>query len=324
MGIFRSDAPGVGERVVVRRLIGNVTSDVIGHVLKVGDPLVVRPQAAGGFPSFVDAIEIPADQIQVIKRLSPRRVRNSEIRSIERATAMAFPGLEHRWTSDGQWLLRAGDGITERSNSATPLGASAAFHPVPWDEINEFYAEHGLPVVVHLPERIAPRIPLDQFTLGPEIVVMTRPLEDLALGDLTPPDFDFEISATADADWLALYHFRGQPLPHKALRLLQAEIDGEMGFGRLLHGDRTVAITRGTITDGYLGYSAVEVDPAFRRRGLGTALGAHMLRWGASKGAHTAYLQVISTNTAGIGLYHKLGFIEHHRHRYAQQTSYTS
>lgn len=322
MGIFRSDAPGVGERVVVRRLIGNVTSDVIGHVLKVGDPLVVRPQAAGGFPSFVDAIEIPTEQIQVIKRLSPRRVRNSEIRAVERATAMAFPGLEHRWTSDGQWLLRAGDGITERSNSATPLGASAAFHPVPWDEINAFYAAHGLPVVVHLPERIAPRIPLDQFTLGPEIVVMTRDLHELP--DFQLEGFTFEIASTADSAWLDLYHFRGQPLPHEALRLLQAEIDGEMGFGRLLHDGRTVAITRGTITDGYLGYSAVEVDPAFRRKGLGTALGAHMLRWGASRGAHTAYLQVISTNTAGIGLYHKLGFLEHHRHRYAQQTSYTS
>ena len=327
MGIFRSDEVGVGDRVVVRRLLPDTPghlSDIIGHVVSVS-PLVLRPQSVGGFVSSAEPIEVPDELVKVVKKLSPRRIRNSDIRAVETATAKAFPGIEHTWTRDGQWLMRAGDGITERSNSAAPLGRSAGFGAVPLEEIRAFYARHNLPVKVLIPERIgAPAEKLVEaggWELGPEIIVMTRELTAL---DLPAAEYVFRIDDQPDDDWLALYHFRGQPLPVHALRLLQDHIDGEMGFGRLLApSGETIAITRGTLTsseDGrsWLGYSAVEVAEAYRRRGLGTRLGAEMLAWGASRGATDAYLQVIASNTAGRALYTKLGFIEHHRHRYAR------
>ncbi|QGU05596.1 N-acetylglutamate synthase, CG3035 family [Corynebacterium comes] len=329
MGIFRSDEVTVGDRVVVRRRLPDAPghyTDVIGHVLST-EPLVVRPQSVGGLPSSARAVEIPAGQVEVVKRLSPRTIRNSDIRAVEVATAKAFPGIEHTWTSDGQWLMRAGDGITERSNSAAPLGRSAGFGAVPLDEIAAFYRRHDLPVTVLIPERIgrpAERlVETGGWELGPEIIVMTRPLENLPATDLAP-ELQFQLDEQPDKDWLALYNFRGNPLPVRALELLREQIDGRMGFGRLTTpAGETVAITRGTLTSSdddrqWLGYSAVEVSPAHRRRGLGTRLGAEMLAWGAGAGATDAYLQVISTNTAGRALYAKLGFIEHHRHRYAR------
>lgn len=254
---------------------------------------------------------MPADQIKIIKKLSPRTIRNSEIRALERAYAKAFPGVQHEWI-DG-WLLRAGDGITERSNSAAPLGAEAPFSAVPIKEISQFYLSRGLPPLVLIPERIGKVVEKHVDKLGPEIIVMTR---DLAEPTEVEAVAEFRIDTKPDDEWLNLYHFRGKPLPPQALTQLLNNIDGEMGFGRLLINGKTVAITRGTITDNYLGYSAVEVAPAYRRQGLGTALGAHMLHWGKTQGAHTAYLQVIASNQAGIGLYQKLGFTEHHRHRY--------
>ena len=322
--IFRSDEVSPGERVVVRRVIENAHTDVIGHVVSVGDDeLVIRPQEVGGYPSFLPEVRIPRAEIHIVKKLSPRRVRNSEIRDIEIAYSEAFPGIEHAWASDGQWLLRAGDGITERSNSAAPLGPSVVFTPVPVDEITAFYARHNLPAKVLIPERIgkqAERLALERgWELGPEIIVMTRDLTDLPQADERAA---FRIDAQPDRDWLDLYHFRGQPLPEQALNLLREKINGHMGFGRLLApSGETIAITRGTITTAgstqYLGYSAVEVASAYRRQGFGTQLGIHMLAWGAQSGATKAYLQVIASNAAGIGLYEKLGFVEHRRHRYA-------
>lgn len=332
MGIFRSDDVAVGDRIVVRRLLPDTPghlSDIIGHVVRVS-PLTVRPQQVGGFESSAEAVEIPDDLIKVVKKLSPRRIRNSDIRAVEVATAKAFPGIEHTWTTDGQWLMRAGDGITERSNSAAPLGRSAGFGAVPLAELRGFYARHDLPVTVLIPERIgAPAEKLVEaggWELGPEIIVMTRSLDGPGPepGRALVPELEFRLDARPDADWLALYNFRGRPLPAEALRLLQDQIDGEMGFGRLLTAaGETVAITRGTLTsseDGrsWLGYSAVEVAEAQRRRGLGTRLGAEMLAWGAASGATDTYLQVIASNAAGRALYAKLGFIEHHRHRYAR------
>uniref|UniRef100_UPI00403C2483 N-acetylglutamate synthase, CG3035 family n=1 Tax=Corynebacterium belfantii TaxID=2014537 RepID=UPI00403C2483 len=298
---FRTGPVQVGDRIVVRQ----EEFDTIGHVLNV-DPLIVRPHARGGLPSNAEPVRI--DNPLMIKRLSPRTVRNADIRAIEVATAKAFPGIEHTWC--GQWLLRAGDGVTERSNSAAPLGPQALFTPVPYEEIKEFYRRHNLPALILVPERIAPAIPGD----GPEIIVMTHPLDNVSEID----DVHAEFLDQPDDDWLELYHFRGKALPRHALELLRTTIDGRMCFGRIKRDGKTVAITRGTITDSYLGYSAVEVAPEYRRQGLATELGAAMLAWGKAHGAHTAYLQVIESNAAGIGLYHKLGFVEHHRHKYVR------
>ena len=44
-------------------------------------------------------------------------------------------------------------------------------------------------------------------------------------------------------------------------------------------------------------------------------MGTAMLHWGRRHGATRSYLQVITTNEAGLGLYRSLGFTEHHRHR---------
>ena len=145
-------------------------------------------------------------------------------------------------------------------------------------------------------------------------------------------DVQVDIADQPDDDWLGLYHFRGTTLPEHALQLLRNEIDGRMCFGRLQvpdnnapEGMRTVAITRGTLTESddgrvWLGFSAVEVAADMRRRGLGTLLGIHMMHWGAQHGADSAYLQVLGSNEAGIALYRTLGFTEHHRHRYAELT----
>ncbi|KAA9289194.1 N-acetylglutamate synthase, CG3035 family [Corynebacterium amycolatum] len=359
----------VGRRVIVRRALtdeealasGKKTTDIIGHVLSM-DPFVVRPQVHAGVRAdeSVAAVDFSDKHILIVKALPDHPVRNSDIRAVETATAKAFPGIAH--VVESGWLLRAGDGITERSNSALPLEPGASTQPVPLEKIKSFYDSHDLPVRIAIPDRIAkPAQALvagPEWTVGPDITVMTRALD----GDLPPAelaaesdgaaqvldehsaeqvldehsvelaDVQVDIADQPDDDWLGLYHFRGTTLPEHALQFLRNEIDGRMCFGRLQvpdnnapEGIRTVAITRGTLTESddgrvWLGFSAVEVAADMRRRGLGTLLGIHMMHWGAQHGADSAYLQVLGSNEAGIALYRTLGFTEHHRHRYAELT----
>ena len=282
--IFRSDAVQVGERVVARRDFGGVHSDVIGHVLSL-NPLVIRPQEVGGFPSDLDAVEIPPEQLKIIKRLSPRMVRNSDIRAVEVAAAAAFPGGEHAWTSDGSWLLRAGDGATGSSNSAVPLGPTAGFTPVPMEEIKDFFARRDLPVRLLVPERIgkpAERLLADAaWETEPETLAMVlRALPALAEAPSASPTFHVEDHP--DDQWLEMYHSRSGTLSPQALKHLSAPIEGTLGFGRLALEGVTVAIARGAISESgdgtaWLGLSNVEVAANSRRRGFGTLLGLSLI-----------------------------------------------
>lgn len=283
-----------------------------------------HPAAAMGASRPADGIvTIDPARVVVLKTLSAKPVRNSDIRAVEQAIAEAFPGIANAHI--GGWLARAGDGITERSNSAVPLEPSAGSQPVPLQEIHEFYRAHQLPTQLLIPDRIARSAEHLAGIRGPEIIIMTRELDRSA-----PPLVDTAAAPGALSSavtvrthpserWLQMYHFRGKPLPRHALDLLSAQIDGILGFAELIIGDELAAITRATITSGghhrWLGFAAVEVAPAFRRQGLGTLLGTKVLQWGADHGADRAYLEVIETNIAGRALYHQLGFSEHHRHR---------
>lgn len=319
----------LGTRVIVRRRLtehgphGTHLTDVIGHIRQFG-PLII--EKADG-----ELVTIPHNLVDVIKTLPAQVVRNSDIRAVEWATALAFPGVHHQWV-DG-WLVRISDGVTERSNSAVPLEPHTAFNPVPLDAIRKVFHRHGLPVQLEVPDRIA-RTAFDLpgiWDRGPEIVVMTRDItqqpelldEHIAAAAAATgiQGLQWEVTDQASPQWLGLYHFRGKPLPESTLQLLCTQIQGRMGFGQIRVDGQVVAITRGTITsspDGrvWLGYSAVEVDARWRRRGLATLLGLVMVQWGHRMGASHAYLQVIESNDAGRALYRRLGFGEHHRHRY--------
>lgn len=322
-----------GTRVVVRYRVPGDAASGHGAGSAVTDAIGVLRNIS---PLQVDDLVIADEDVVVLKTLSAKPVRNSDIRALEAAKAAAFPGIENQMI--GGWLARAGDGITERSNSAVPIGPSAGLQEVPLAQLEEFYRSHDLPCQLMIPDRIgrpAEHLPGER---GPEILVMSKELGDSArlsaqdspqapapaldtsqTGALDPSLADAQIELavdeTPDADWFSMYKFRGQPLPKKALDLLCHRIDGQLGFARLTVDGQLAAITRATITDGWLGYSAVAVAPEFRRRGLGTLLCQHLLSWGADNGAERAYLDVIDSNTAGKALYHKLGFSEHHRSR---------
>jgi ribosomal protein S18 acetylase RimI-like enzyme len=72
----------------------------------------------------------------------------------------------------------------------------------------------------------------------------------------------------------------------------------------------------GELNDGWLGVHGLEVDESLRRRGLGRALMAGLLRLAAEHGATTAWLEVAESNEPALRLYDGLGFRRHHTCRY--------
>lgn len=282
----------VGSRVVVRyRLPAGSTpslTDVIGHLEAVGPTLRVRTKRG-------DVIDVAAADVVAIKALAAAPVRTSDIRNLEHAAALAWPGVEHQWL-DG-WLLRFGHGVTRRANSAVPLGVSAG----DVGALLEWYAERGVAPLVAAPDRLF-RVPPGVAT-DAENVVMTGELESTYRGA--------SIAAEPDDEWLRLYQ-RGVPVD-----VLTAVIDGDVAFGEL----GGAAVGRAAVTaapDGtrWVGLSAVHVVEAARRRGLARELCGALLAWGGDRGATRAYVQVLADNAAGLSLYESMGFTAHHRTRY--------
>jgi len=111
----------VGARVVIRYRLpaGSVPplTDVIGHLEAVGPTLTVRTKRG-------ETVEISTDDVVTIKALSAAPVRTGDIRNLEHAAALAWPGVEHSVV--GGWLLRFGHGATRRANSAVPLNVSGS------------------------------------------------------------------------------------------------------------------------------------------------------------------------------------------------------
>jgi N-acetylglutamate synthase len=285
----------VGNRVVVRYRLppGSVPplTDVIGHLLAEGPTLTVRTKRG-------EVVHIPAGDVVAVKALAAAPVRTGDIRNLEHAAALAWPGVEHEWHHG--WLLRFGHGSTRRANSAVPLDVSTGGD---MRELLDWYAARGVAPLVAAPDRLF-RFPADAAT-DAENLVMTG---DVAAG---APSDAVVLASRPDDDWLRLYR-RDVPAD-----VLTAVVDGNVAFATTAGA----AVGRAAVTtapDGvrWVGLSAVHVVESARRSGLARALCGALLAWGAEQGATRAYVQVLADNAAATTLYESMGFSVHHRSRY--------
>ncbi len=288
--------PGLGTRVAIRsrRPPGSVPpfTDTVGELVAAAPTVQVLHKSGA-------VVDISVDDVVSVRVLPPVPVLNRDIRSMQRAAALAWPGLEHQWL-DG-WFVRASDGHTRRANSAVPLDHSASSRAL--GELDAWYTERGLPTLLCLPDRLIH--PPDDLATSDETVVMVRDLDNAGTDTLP---------AEPSADWLAL-HGDNHPL---VVPVLTAVAAWALGFAAVASEGSTAAIARGAVTENWLGISAVRVAENQRRRGLAAQVCDILLGWGAALGARRAYVQVRADNAAALALYPTLGFTEQHRYRYAQ------
>jgi ribosomal protein S18 acetylase RimI-like enzyme len=300
----------LGRRVVLRyrRSDGVVPplSDVVGELVSLTDGAAVVAGPDG--PVTVERAAIVA-----ARAVAPHR---REILELQRIARLGWRAAEVA-ELDG-WQLYADQGWTGRANSVLPL--STPHRPLPQllAEAGRFYAEHGLPLLIQIP--LPARGLLDAelagrcWTLQRPTVVLTLPIAGSVRPAQPPGDAEVLLEEAPSAAWLAGYRYRGGRPPEHAVRLLTRH--DRVRFATARRAGAVAGVARGTVDEGWLGVTAVEVAPEHRRSGVGSALMAALLAWGADRGATSCYLQVETGNSAALTFYERLGFTEHHRYHY--------
>jgi N-acetylglutamate synthase len=289
------DLPPVGTRVSLRYRLPagseRPLNDVVGHLVEVDPTIRVRTKSA-------ELVDVWPGDVVAVRVLTEAPVRNSQIRNLEHAAALAWPGLEQHWL-DG-WLLRFSGGPSRRANSAVPLEVHANLTAVP--AIVAWYRERHATPWLAVPDRLVRLPEATQSSL--EVLVMKRELDrDVAERA--------HVADRPDDEWLRCYE------RDVDVDVLTAVVDGEVGFA--IHA--SAAVGRGAVTtapDGtrWAGLAAVRVAQAERRNGHARALCAGLLAWAVTRGATHAYAQVLADNAAAITLYRSMGFHTQHRVRY--------
>ena len=277
--------PELGTRVTVRyrRPAGSVPplTDVIGHLLETA-PLVRVQTKAGAVVQFA-----PDDAI-ALRMLSDTPVRASEIRALEHADALAWPGVEQHWL-DG-WLLRAGCGGVYDANSAVPLDRLASQAAIP--AIIDWYRSRDLTPRLAVADRLL-RLPDEGERANWVLVRQVQP---------AGPDPAVRLAAEPSAA-----HLRDIPIDE-----LTTVVDGELIFGTHGTAAARAAVTHSPDGTAWVGLSTIHPADSDATHRLGEAL----LAWGASRGATRGYIRVRDDDRAGAALARLLGFVLHHHARY--------
>ena len=240
------------------------------------------------------------------------------IAALEAAAAGGWRATEEE--ALGGWLLRAAGGFTGRANSALAIGDPGLPLAEAIGKVCAWYQARGLPPAIAVAYPLGR--PHDgevdrQLTgrgwterAGAATVMTAEPAAIARLPGASAVDMDGQ----PDDGWLSMYRYRGQPPPPIARRLLMSA--PWQAFASVREAGRTLAIGRVAVAASWAGLTAIEVDPAHRRRGLATAITAALAAAAAAHGVAGIYLQVADDNEPARALYRRAGFADHHGYHY--------
>ncbi len=300
-------ARDIGHRVVVRhRLPGGQLTDVIG-ILQAYDAgsLVVRHSDSTLHPILLD-------DVSAAKRIPPMPLRPVDVQQLFLTTALGRPAVETSYV--GQWLLRASGGWTGRANSVLPAGDPGMPVSDALKLTEAFYTERGLPPLALVRLDSPEAVELGQLgwvEARPEqgdVLVLHATL-DLVNAQ---PAYEVTVSDKPDAAWYEVA-FEGPP-PAAAPAVMEGA--PKAAFASVELDGKLVAVGRGSMTGHWLGVDAVRVDPAYRRRGLATAVLQGLARWSGQLGGRRTYLEVVEDNLPALTTYTTLGYAPAYRYRY--------
>jgi len=226
-------------------------------------------------------------------------------RQIEELSLDAWPASET--IRQGDWIMRFENGYSKRANSVTVLGEFGSDLDDKISSCEEMYRSRGLRPIFRLPSFVDPLI-LDRalHARGYEIVdpthVMTRGLERVDRMDNSIDEENID-------DWLDLHdRLLDDTRSQEHHRRILENIQTPRLYASLAHEGRKVTCGMAVLDGEFLGLFDIVTLADARRRGLATRLVKDMHAWASVRGARTAYLQVIKSNSGAVRLYEKLGY----------------
>jgi GNAT superfamily N-acetyltransferase len=288
----------IGQRVVIRRLLrgergpsgGPAMTDALGVCTSWGDGRATVRTEDG------TAVVIALADIVSGKPVPPRPSIRHRVGPAEAQLRALAQWTDLELVELGSWTLRSSaTSPNRRANSVLAMTPPMVDDPV--SRVAEHYRSRGRrPIAAVLPD-------------SPEEALFRAAGWGAESGDA---DSLFQIGSVAHARRFV----RGLP------RLdARRDEDGDHLLLTVGDPDDPVASGRAAYDRDWLGLRAVSVVPERRRQGLGLAVVAALLEWGAERGATTAYLQVIGDNIPALALYEGLGFSTHHAYRYLAEPS---
>jgi len=306
----------VGQRVVVRRLVpgetgpsgGPAMTDVLGTCTAWGDGFcVVQPET--GEPVAIALADIVSGK-PVPPRASVRH-RVSPVQAQRHGLAL-WPDLATEPLGD--WLLRSSTtSAARRANSVLAFGPSGLDDGDAYDRVVAHYEALGQrPIAAVLPGSAEDDLfrsrgwvleshDADTLFQVAGVAQVSRAVRDLRSATFAA---ESQVSGPGPCHFLAIAPER------RGTAVVEARI-----------GDDASGVA--AYADDWVGFRSIEVAEDQRRRGLGLAVMAALLEWGAEQGARTAYLQVLGDNEPALGLYGRLGFATHHAYRYLAPSTST-
>jgi N-acetylglutamate synthase len=257
---------------------------------------VVQPE--GGEP-----VTIPLADIVSGKPVPPRpSVRQRvTVREAEGRTGALWPHLER--VPLGDWELRYDAApvgrVRKRANSCLAVGDPGRPVPDALAEVEAFYAQRG-------------RDPLVQVEAGSAV---EDELRALGWRELEHGEAEFRLAAVSRVR---------RTLGRQQQQGVELTVADGHAIATVGTGCDPVAEGQARLDGDWLGLYGLTVDPGHRRRGLGTAVLAELLDWGAEQGALTAWLHVETDNPEGLAFWDALGFTAHHTCRYFARPSSAS
>ncbi|MER7173135.1 GNAT family N-acetyltransferase [Streptomyces mesophilus] len=315
--INRSD---VGKRVSVRSLTdagatGGKFTDTVGVLTSWNNDVLLITRRDGS------PVRIPESRLVAGKVVpaAPARRRGpaASFQELARVAARSWQPVESEPLGD--WELRAADGFTRRANSVLALGDPG----MPLDDalsfVREWYAERGLPAFVQTStgaegthELLCAE--LESKGWAAETYAQVRIGALAPVGDVEADTDRVVLSRTCDEAWLSRYQRFGEGSP-AVLKVLHN--GPSVWFASVPADDGAPAAIGRCVVDGrWAGFMAVEVDPAYRRQGLATAVMTALARKALDEGASAAWLQVEADNSGAQAMYDAMGFAVHHHYHY--------